>query len=96
MNNALERREAMISIDDSVIITRTMMLQRLRNMQRITRLQKAVHMAKEKLFTKLRSTYEDDATITSRIDILCEDIEDKLKEIDASIRFLEEKFQTHH
>lgn len=90
INQALQRRETLLAVDEGVL-SRSQMLQRLRNMQRINRLQKSVLTAKERLFTKLRSTYEDDAAVTSRIDILCEDIQDKLGEIDASIKF----FETH-
>jgi len=93
INSALARREVLLRVKENSL-TRIQMLQRLRNMQRITRLQKAVSAAKDKLFTKLRATYEDDPTTTSRIDILCENIQDKLLEIDASIDFL--KHQHHN
>lgn len=87
VSQALERREALSTLSEEKV-TRAHMLARLRNMQRITRLQKSIQTAKDKLFSKLRSTYADDAAVTSRIDILCESIEDKLEEIDASIKFL--------
>ena len=90
INTALEMRE---TIFEDEVKTRDQLLKRLRNTQRIERFRNAIAIVKETVSHKLRSTYESDATTTSRIDTLCDHIEDKLNEIDASIKFLADRAQ---
>lgn len=88
INSALELRE---TIFEEEVKTRDQLLKRLRNTQRIERFRNAISALKETISRKLRSTYETDATTISKIDTLCEHIEDKLNEIDASIKFLSDR-----
>jgi len=91
VNGALQRRESLVLGSDShPKETREHMISKLRNGQRIARLSRSIGVARERLFSKLRSTYEDDPTITSRIDILAENIDDQLKEVEASMAFLDQ------
>ena len=90
INRALEVREKMLSISDEKL-TRAQMLTRLQNSHRIMRLKDAIIRARNKIFPNLKATYEQDTATASRIENLAEDVDDRLKEVNASIRFLDDK-----
>lgn len=60
------------------------------NKQIIERLQKAVQDATDRIFARLKVTYQDDSTFLSRVDTLLETVQLKLRQVKESVIFLEE------
>jgi DNA mismatch repair ATPase MutS len=86
----LQERERLQSVDASQM-TRNQILLRMKNMQVVSRLKNGIQTSKDKIARVLKTTYEDDPTAVSRIERICEGIDDRLRQVEASVRFLEEK-----
>ena len=86
----LQQREQLQSVDANHM-TRNQILLRMKNMQVVSRLKNGIQISKDKIARVLKTTYEDDPTAVSRIERICEAIDDKLKQVEISVKFLEDK-----
>jgi hypothetical protein len=86
----LQQREQLQSVDPSQM-TRNQILLRMKNMQVVSRLKSGIQISKDRIARVLKTTYEDDPTAVSRIERICEAIDDRLKQVEASVKFLEDK-----
>jgi len=86
----LQEREQLQRIDVSQM-TRSQPLLRMKNVQIVTRLKSSIQTSKDKIARVLKTTYEDDPTAVSRIERICEAIDDRLRQVETSIRYLEDR-----
>jgi len=93
IDNYLTQREATHGVK-STDLTRAQLLLRVKNTQMISRLKGAIQAAREKIARVFKTTYEDDPTAISRIERICEDIDDRLKQVEVSVKFLEDREKT--
>lgn len=86
----LQQRDMMLTLKPENM-SREQVLYRRKNNQTVTRLLKGIGAAKERLSRVLKTTYEQDVTSISRIERICEDIEDRLNLVNVSIKYIEDR-----
>jgi hypothetical protein len=88
MFQAIEEKEKLVSDPD---LNQAKVAAKIRVDNKILRIQQGIRKAKERVFPKLTTTYQEDTSIISKIEILSNDIDDKLKEVEASLDYLKRK-----